>query len=87
MRRSVSIGGLAVVLVLAIGAIGAGQKGNVVSAQQKPETLVSGLLREGHLASGNRRCHVGDSRFIVAGVPYPFLQTADSLLDRRNLQF
>jgi plastocyanin len=38
MRRSVSIGGLAGVLVLAIGAIGAGQKGNVVSAQQKPET-------------------------------------------------
>jgi plastocyanin len=38
MRRSVSIFGLAAVLVLGIGALGAGQKSFAVSAQQKPET-------------------------------------------------
>jgi plastocyanin len=38
MRRSVSIAGLATVLVLGFGALGAVQKSFAVSAQEKPET-------------------------------------------------
>jgi plastocyanin len=39
MRRSVSIAGLAAVLVLGMGILGAGRKSSELSAQQKMETM------------------------------------------------
>ena len=39
MRRSVSIAGLAAALVLGIGVWGTGQKGSVISAQEKMSTM------------------------------------------------
>ena len=39
MKRSMAIAGLAATLVFGMGALGAGWKGFVTSAQQKPETM------------------------------------------------